>query len=245
MSDNHITKKVAEKIVEMRKEKGLTQDEVAKQLGIHRASYAQSEVAKRNLTTVELVGLSNCLGFSLPVFLNEVYGVSMKGISNKPIFNYRRFKSIALYFLNKLREHDYVGPTKLNLLLYFSDFKYFEKHTDYLTGLSYSKMPSGPVPGIDHYVSELGKQKEIDILPAMDLNDAMAVKYVAMVKPDLRELTHKELEIIDSVLEIYSPMNTSALIELSHKDPPWLETENMFDQIDYSLVFKRNTLNNI
>ena len=55
---------------------------------------------------------------------------------NKPTLNKKKAKAVILYFLNKLGALD---KTKLELLLYFCDFDYYEKYEKSLTGMTYIK----------------------------------------------------------------------------------------------------------
>lgn len=229
---------VADKINDLRKAQGYTQDEVARLIGIPRTSYAQFEAGNRNLSTIELINLSKALEFSLPKFLSEVFGTKLDEEVVKPVFNYRKFKSVFLYILNACREKNNVGKVVLYKLLYFSDFNYYEKYHQFLTGATYSKLPMGPVPAVEHYINEMIENSEVKE-KQVEYYNRWATRYIPQVKPDLKELSVKELEVINDVITRYSHMNATEISDLSHEDMPWLETESLYEEINYSLVFKR------
>ena len=63
-------------------------------------------------------------------------------------------------------------------------------------------------------------------------------KYLPLKEPDLDKLKASELKVIDEVLNRLSDMNASQISEYSHKDVPWLVTEDG-EIIDYESVFYR------
>lgn len=231
-----------------RKEKEMTQDEVAQQTGIQRSAYALIELGKRHVATRELFALSALYAFSIPVLLAQIYGSSINPADSTVIFekrrmfNFQKFKSVLLYILHQCKDRPNIGKVVLNKLLYFSDFNYFHKYRDYLTGLRYSKLPMGPVPGIESFIEQMKINMEIKELP-VDYYGYLSIRYVPMVKPDMSYISIQELEVIDEVITKYSDMSAVDISELSHEDPPWLETANIGDEIDYNLVFKRSLRN--
>jgi len=233
------------RLSELRKRKGMIQEQIANEMGIPRSAYVQIEAGKRHVDTKELFKLSLILDFSIPELLGELFDSAMTtagtafAYEKKRMFNYQKFKSVILYILNVCRDRPNVGKVVLNKLLYYSDFNYYEKYKEYLTGLRYSKLPMGPVPGIEQFIEQMKMNMEIKEI-TVPYHSFTVIKYIAMVKPDMSVLTKNELEIIDSVLIAYSEMSATDISNLSHNDPPWLETPSIGDEIDYNLVFKRN-----
>ena len=66
-------KQIGKRIVELRKLKGYSQEDLAKFLKIPRSSVAQMELGKRNISVIELIKLSEILGFSLDRFLAKEF----------------------------------------------------------------------------------------------------------------------------------------------------------------------------
>lgn len=235
------------KFTELRKEKGFTQGYISNEIGIQRSSYALMEAGKRNIGTYELFKLSLLLGFSLNETLSEVFGASVRNedsiliYEKRRMFSYNKFKNVFIYILDKCKSKPNVGKVVLNKLLYYSDFDYYMTYREYLTGLRYSKLPKGPVPGIDQFVIQMrnsGEIKEVN----KEYHQYKLTKYIALIKPDLTFLTESELNVIDRTIEKYADMSAKDISNLSHEDPPWLETPSIGDEIDYNLVFKRKEM---
>lgn len=55
---------------------------------------------------------------------------------NKPKLNKEKAKQVILYFLNKCGN---MSQEKLELLLYFADFDFYEKYGKSITGMTYIK----------------------------------------------------------------------------------------------------------
>ena len=64
-------KQIGERLAELRKLKGLSQEDLAKQVKISRSSLAQIELGNRGLDILELQELSLALTFSLDEFMSK------------------------------------------------------------------------------------------------------------------------------------------------------------------------------
>jgi hypothetical protein len=58
----------------------------------------------------------------------------------------QRMKEAILYISDKCKENETYGATKLNKILFHSDFRSFERRGQPLTGESYQRLPNGPAP---------------------------------------------------------------------------------------------------
>jgi len=152
-------KQIGRRIAELRKMKGLSQEDLAKSVKISRPSLAQIELGNRGLDVLELQRLSMVLGFSLDDFISKDFAVSQdvegktESKSGKaeerisvPTLKINKFKNVLLYILERCAGKPNIGETVLYKLLYFSDFNYYELYEEHLTGAKYRKLPYGPVP---------------------------------------------------------------------------------------------------
>ena len=64
-------KQIGQRIAELRKMKGLSQEDLAKSVKISRPSLAQIEFGNRSVDIMELQRLSIVLGFSLDEFMSQ------------------------------------------------------------------------------------------------------------------------------------------------------------------------------
>ena len=140
-------KQIGQRIAELRKLKGLSQEDLAKGVKISRPSLAQIELGNRSVDILELQKLSLVLAFSLDDFMSkdfsankEIEGQVEKKIKKEaerisvPTLQVNKFKNVLLYILERCAGKPNVGETVLYKLLYFSDFNYYELYEEHLTG---------------------------------------------------------------------------------------------------------------
>jgi transcriptional regulator with XRE-family HTH domain len=152
-------KQIGQRLAELRKVKGLSQEELAKTIKISRPSLAQIELGNRTVDVLELQKLSQVLGFSLDDFMAtdfsltqepfveyETRSTKMMERTSVPALQIDKFKNVLLYILERCAGKPNVGETVLYKLLYFADFNYYELYEEQLTGAKYRKLPYGPVP---------------------------------------------------------------------------------------------------
>jgi transcriptional regulator with XRE-family HTH domain len=245
-------KQIGRRIAELRKIKGLSQEDLAKSIGLSRSSLAQIELGNRSVNIFELQQLSMELGFSLDDFMSNDFVVH-KEINDEnetsinvleeriavPNLKIKKFKNVLLYILEKCAGKPNVGETVLYKLLYFSDFNYYELYEEHLTGAKYRKLPFGPVPQklniiINQMIDE-GSLKRVKT----KYHGYPQTRYLPLEKPNLEELKASETEILDSVIEQMSNWSASAISNYSHKDLPWLASKEG-EEINYELVFYRD-----
>ena len=246
-------KQIGKRILELRKLKGLSQEDLAKFLEIPRSSVAQIESGNRNISVIELIKLSEVLGFSLDKFLAKEYKVVEKveiveeaapvrqdiRIS-VPKFKTDKFKNVLLYILERCAGKPNVGETLFNKLLYFSDFDYYEKYEEHLTGSQYRKLPYGPVPQmLESIISRMIKNGQLQRIKTV-YHGYPQTRYIPMEKADLTRMSAAEKEIIDQVIDRFSDWSAAAISEYSHKDMPWKASEEG-EIIDYELAFYRES----
>ncbi len=248
---NHMTQKqIGQRIADLRKIKGFSQEELARSIKISRPSLAQIELGNRSVNVTELQKLSTVLGFSLDDFVSHDFGLEElefettekpQRISERisvPTLKIEKFKNVLLYILEKCAGKPNVGETVLYKLLYFSDFNYFELYEEHLTGAKYRKLQFGPVPQkfeiLVNQMIEKGNLKKVKT----DYHGYIQTRYLPLVKSDLTRLKASEKEVIDKVIEQLSDWSGSAISNYSHKDIPWVASKEG-EEINYELVFYR------
>ena len=243
---------IGKRIIYYRKLKGLSQKELAMILDISRPVLAQIELGNRKISATELIKLANNLGFSLDSLFAEDFNPVNLGFTDTeegkaertqvrisiPELNVKKFKNVLLYVLERCSGKPNVGETVLYKLLYFIDFNYYEKYEEQLTGASYRKLPYGPVPqNIDDILNIMIENKELKRVKT-EFHNYPQTRYLPLIKPDLNELKASEKETIDQVINLLSDYYAKAISDYSHKDLPWLATEDG-EEIDYELAFYR------
>ncbi len=252
MSTKLSQKQIGQRITELRKMKGLSQEDLAKSVKISRPSLAQIELGNRTVDVLELQRLSMVLGFSLDDFVSKDFSVNQdvevkaEAKSKKtderisvPTLQVNKFKNVFLYILERCAGKPNVGETVLYKLLYFSDFNYYELYEEHLTGAKYRKLPYGPVPQkLDAIITQMMGSGQIQRIKT-DYFDKVQTRYIPLVKADLTELKASEKEVIDKVIQQLSDWSAAAISNYSHKDMPWLASKEG-EEINYELAFYRD-----
>ncbi len=245
-------KQIGRRIAELRKMKGLSQEDLAKNINISRPSLAQIELGKRSVDIIEMQILSQVLGFSLDDFVSQEFSIRKKinlekdkKLSQKeerisvPKFQANKFKNVLLYILERCAGKPNIGETVLYKLLYFSDFNYYELYEEHLTGAKYRKLPFGPVPQhLDTIINQMIEDGEIKRIKAPYF-DKVQTRYIPLVSADLKTINGAEKEVIDKVIEQFSDWSAAAISDYSHKDMPWLASKEG-EEINYELVYYRD-----
>jgi transcriptional regulator with XRE-family HTH domain/uncharacterized phage-associated protein len=243
-------KQIGQRITELRKAKGLSQEELAAIIKISRPSLAQIELGNRSVDIPELQRLSLILKFSVDEFLASDFSVDqpvddleLRAKTKKvrvsvPTLQVNKFKNVLLYVLERCAGKPNVGETVLYKLLYFADFNYYELYEEHLTGARYRKLPFGPVPQkLDTVVSQMIGKKLLQRIKS-EYHGYPQTRYIPLQKPDLTQLKASEMEVLDKVIAQLSDWSAAAVSKYSHKDMPWLATREG-EEIDYELAFYR------
>jgi transcriptional regulator with XRE-family HTH domain len=245
-------KQIGKRIAELRKIKGFSQEELARNVKISRPSLAQIELGNRSVDIMELQNLSIVLGFSLDEFMSKDFTISqdvegkvetkarkVKERISLPSLQVNKFKNVLLYILERCAGKPNVGETVLYKLLYFSDYNYYELYEEHLTGAKYRKLPFGPVPQkLDTIINQMIDSGQLQRVKT-EYHGYPQTRYLPLIKASLTELKASEKEIIDRVIEQMSDWSASAISNYSHKDMPWLASKEG-EEINYELVFYRD-----
>ena len=240
---------IGKRVAYLRKNKGLSQEELATRVGIARSALTQVERGNRNLSALEMHNISIQLGFSIDEFMGEEFVISpiiqaevQKESSNTrisvPRLQVYKFKNVLLYILENCAGKPNVGETLLYKLLYFSDFNYYELYEEHLSGATYRKLPYGPVPtNLDSIIKTMIDDGELKRIKTK-YHNYLQTRYIPLRKADLTELKASEKEVIDKVVDQFSDWSAKALSDYSHKDIPWMASKDG-KEINYELVFYR------
>ena len=245
-------RKLGTKIKKTRKSLGLSQERVAKSLGINRVAISQIENGGRKISAEEIAKLSKIFNVPSNILLDidkDIEVILEKKNQSKqktkqeirinvPQKNLKKFKEILLYILKKVGSRPNVGESVLYKFLYFIDFNFYEKYEEQLIGATYIKNNYGPTPKeFIKIVDDMESKEELVKIEDKYFQYPQR-KYLPLREPDLSALKANEIKMIDEVLEKLSDMNASQISEYSHNDVPWLTADDG-DIIDYESVFYR------
>ncbi|MDY0174063.1 MAG: DUF4065 domain-containing protein [Bacteroidales bacterium] len=244
-------RQIGERITKLRNIKGLSQEELAKNIKMSRPSLTQIELGNRQVSFIELQKIAHALHFTLDDFVSDSFFEKLEAVDfgdveqpeteirvSTPELQVNKFKNVLLYILERCAGKPNVGETVLYKLLYFSDFNYYELYEEHLTGATYRRLNYGPVP--QHLENALFHMTEEGQLQRVKTtyHGYSQIRYLPLVKADLSILKANEKEVIDKVIEQMSDWSATKISEYVHKDIPWLASDEG-EVIDYELAFYR------
>ncbi|WP_298501078.1 Panacea domain-containing protein [uncultured Methanobrevibacter sp.] len=146
-------------------------------------------------------------------------------MNNSIIYNSDKFKAMIHYIISRCESGDNFALFKL---LYFSDFDYYEKYEQPISGETYVRKTGCPVPShFQKAIEELVGDGKIEECPNY--------QYSSLAEPDLSSLTLNEIQVIDDVIDGISHFKQS---RHSHGDIP-LRLANDGEPLIYEAVFYR------
>lgn len=236
----------------LRERNELTQEFVSEKIGVSRPTLNKIESNKTDLSLKQAKKLADLFNISIEDLLNcrEIESILLK--HNKrdkekekdsirisiPEINFKKFKEVILYILNRVGAKPNVGETVIYKLLYFIDFDFYEKYEEHLLGGTYIKNHYGPTPvEFNKIISDMIAQNEVMKVTSKYFKYPQK-KYLPIRTPELEVLRAHELKHIDEVLSRLSSKTAKELSDLSHKDVPWI-TAKEGKPIDYESVFYR------
>jgi len=246
--------KIGEIVKRRREEMDLSQEGLAGRMHLQRPAVSQIESGQRKVSAEELLNLSQILNLSMGQLMGieKAPEVVISSTPHKrppkksepalrinvPQKNLAKFREVLLYILGKVGSKPNIGETALYKLLYFIDFDFFEKYEEQFIGATYIRNHHGPTPvEFKKIIDRMIADKEIEKVKSQYFNFEQK-KYLPLRNPDLSNLSARELDVIDKVLDKLSDKNAAQMSDYSHRDVPWL-TAKEGGKIEYESVFYR------
>ena len=137
-------------------------------------------------------------------------------------FDAVRFRELVLYIAEESEGDPRFGATKLNKILYFSDFKAFGMLGDSITGATYQRLDRGPAPRELLPVLRLMEAEgEIERIERRYFNLPQKVVR-ARRRSEAREVIDPpEIAIVEDVIREIGGCNASEVSALSHLEVGW------------------------
>ncbi len=136
-------------------------------------------------------------------------------------FEREKTKHLILYFAECLQPY----KTKLNKLLFYSDFDHFRGFAQSISGLKYAAIPHGPVPNHYEYLFEALVEEDIirKEYGVIGYGEVEQILPSGKIKFDASLFSPSELKSINYVAEKFKEMSASDIAEVSHQEPAWKE----------------------
>lgn len=165
-----------------------------------------------------------------------ILGSGKPGITN----GYRvpsllKVNNMVLFFSEKLSPY----KTKLNKLLFYTDFFHFKRTGYSVSGLTYIAIQNGPVPkNYDLLFDDCVKKGLVNIVNH-DYGDYTGEQYHASSKATFQGsiFTRDEIKALEIVTEYFAKDNSKQIAEKSHEEEGWKDNINTHDVISYKYGF--------
>jgi len=180
---------------------------------------------------------SNFISIGLPQYL-------MGGLQNgKPtVFtgyitpNLNKLIELVVFFTEKMQPF----KTKMNKLLFYTDFAHYRKTGFGITGACYKAIQMGPVPeNFDSIFEYAATEAFVDITYTEFKNDTIGEQFTRSGSHsfDKSLFIESELLVMDFVCERFRSMQTKEIINISHEERGWLDNNKEKRKISYDYAF--------
>lgn len=132
-------------------------------------------------------------------------------------FKKKKFKELVLYIASQCEKDKFWNATKLNKVLFYSDFLAFRSMAEPITGAEYFALERGPAP------KPLVPVRQ-EMIEAGDLaieKRTFQHRPVALREADYSLFTAHEIAIVNRVIAALKDKNAEAVSEMSHAFLGW------------------------
>jgi hypothetical protein len=151
--------------------------------------------------------------------------------------DFEKFKALLLYVCAKTEKERGFGATKLNKILYFSDFRSFQRTGKPITGETYVKRQFGPAPKrLLIAQKELVKERKLLTRDVPSYSDKRR-EFIVLELPDVtKHFTAEEISLVDEMIDTITHHFSAAEISDVTHDDIWSILE-LGDEIPYEAVY--------
>jgi uncharacterized phage-associated protein/ribosome-binding protein aMBF1 (putative translation factor) len=206
---------VGQYLIRARVAGGVTQAELAKQLGVSQPMVYKYEVAEYQGVGLDVLSkVARALHVTLDI----------EAASKSVTYQAARQEAAILYFVQRIN-NAFLGKTKLMKLLYYTDYEWIQKKGCSLTGDAYIALQYGPVP--KHATDMLHRLKERGIIriEQTKLGDYDKERYLLLKEPDFSVFTKEEMDHLAEIAQRFAHWSATQMTNLSHEEFPWQSTK--------------------
>lgn len=155
-------------------------------------------------------------------------------------FDRNKAKHVILYFVELLKPY----KTKLNKLLFYTDFAHFRDNAQSITGFSYKAIPYGPVPiNYDMLFEILADQGTINIEYSMTQNgEVERILPNPQYQFDDSLFSPTELEVMAYIASKFKDTTASDIADISHREAAWRDNIDGKKMIPFTYAFGLETV---
>lgn len=154
-------------------------------------------------------------------------------------YNLDKFINATLFFAHRVKG---LGITKLNKLLYYSDFEHYRLYGRPILGDKYLRMEHGPVPQTSYSTFNANFREELDdsLKNVIELRHETLISFERKAiypkqEPDLSVFSKSEIDVMEDAAKEWNEATAKEMSERTHLESPWKETPEL-SIIDYKLI---------
>ena len=148
-----------------------------------------------------------------------------------------RFAELLLYISRKCAGSPRFGSTKLNKILFYSDFLAYALLGKPITGFQYQKLPNGPAPRRVLEIREtLERSGALEVKRIPLSNGKIQIRPVALRDANPALFTAEQLAVVDRIIEVLDSADATKVSEISHVEIGWKAAE-VGETIPYGTIF--------
>ena len=210
MSNNYI-----QKVKDFRIKNNLSQDQLAKAIGVSRPTYTAIESGKQILSTDQAQRLASMLGVTIDELLS----------GNIP--NIAKYKHMILTYLRMnltSKADNKIPKTKLAKLLYLSDFAWYYNHSESMSGMQYRRIAYGPVP--DTFFRAIDELEEAGKIVVERKNENGKEMFLISESESnknekIQDLSNEELKLMSKIGKKWKDKKTNEIVNFTHNQLPY------------------------
>jgi transcriptional regulator with XRE-family HTH domain len=197
--------------------RNLTLDQVANVAGLSRQTYALIESGKRDVTLTQAESLAAMLRVSLDELRDIPDG--SQSFSN-PQSSIEKYKQMILTAIQYGCDSDgKITKTKLAKLVYLADFTWYYNRLVPMSGMSYRKLPQGPVP--DMYFRAIDELQESGIINREEKGRSILFGLAESGEAPSNRLKTEEKRLIKKICKLWQNRQTQEIVDFTHSQLPW------------------------
>ena len=144
--------------------------------------------------------------------------------------NFEKISNVISYLSDKTDLY----KTKLNKLLFYSDFRLYQLTGSSMTGITYRAIEYGPVPReYEKLYLKLCDDEKIKFEEVLFDNGNVGEMIRSRQPFNSDSLTEDERKNLNNVLKAFKGMNTRQIVDVSHKERAWYENKDEKKIISY------------
>lgn len=155
-------------------------------------------------------------------------------------FDREKTKQVILYFAQRQQPY----KTKMNKLLFYTDFWHFRNNVQSITGLKYKAIQHGPVP--NNYDVLFGSLTNEDIIESdctLTDNGELERFFPAQGREfDPSIFSHDEMETLEYIANKFKNTSAREIVGISHNEPAWLNNIDDKRIISFQYAFHLETV---